>query len=83
MRCKLKWRREFSNKDQDVVMREYYTIQSNPAKDQHFIGDIEVCDINKYERKDSKLRPTTSVKQGNKGISYMYLSASEIILQPL
>ena len=81
MRCKLKWRREFSDEDQEVVMREYYTIQSNSAKDQHFLRDIEVCDINKCEQKDYILRPHNKCKKGKKGISY--LSASAIILQPL
>ena len=33
MRCKLKWWREFSDEDQEVVMREYYTKQSNSAND--------------------------------------------------
>ena len=81
MRCKLKWRREFSDEDQEVVKREYYTIQSNSAKDQHFLRDIEVFDINKCEQKDYNLRPHNKSKKGKKGISYF--SASELIPQPL
>ena len=54
MRCKLKWPREFSDEDQEVVMREYYTIQFNSTKDQQFLCGIEVCDIKRCERKDLK-----------------------------
>ena len=59
MRCKLKWRREFSDEDQEVVKREYYTIQSNSAKDQHLRCAISI----NVNRKTITFAPTTSVKK--------------------
>ena len=43
-------------------MKEYYMIQSNAAKDQHLLRHIEVCDINKRERKDFKGKKKCSWK---------------------